>query len=83
MTVNGAAAAVWLLPPLVRFLGLRTAPVLKGLERMEERHPQDRSHWYLFILAPSKRRRNEGWARPCWPTCWTASTPTANPESER
>jgi hypothetical protein len=92
MTADGAAAAVWLpppgrwqlsrfqrlrlLPPLVRFLGLRTASVLAGLERMEARHPHDPPHWYLFILAPSRRRRGEGWARPCWLRCWPASMPT-------
>jgi GNAT superfamily N-acetyltransferase len=66
MTAGGAAAAVWLpppgrwqlsrpqrlrlLPPLIRFLGLRTASVLGGLDRMEARHPHGPSHWYLFIL---------------------------------
>jgi ribosomal protein S18 acetylase RimI-like enzyme len=76
MTADGAAAAVWLpppgrwqlsrpqrlrlLPPLVRFLGLRTASVLRGLERMEERHPQDRSHWYLFILGTEPAVQGRG-----------------------
>jgi hypothetical protein len=66
MTVAGAAAAVWfpppgtalgsglqrlrLLPPLVRFLGVRTASVLRGLNRMKKQHPHDPPHWYLFIL---------------------------------
>jgi ribosomal protein S18 acetylase RimI-like enzyme len=76
MTAGGAAAAVWLpppgrwqlswaqrlrlLPPLVRFLGLRTASVLGGLERMEERHPDDRSHWYLFILGTEQAAQGRG-----------------------
>jgi hypothetical protein len=66
MTDGGAAAAVWIpppgkwqlslsqrvrwLPPIVRFLGLRTATVLSGLNRMEEHHPPGPPHWYLFIL---------------------------------
>ena len=56
----GAAAA-----PLVRFLGLRTASVLGALDRMEERHPRDRSHWYLFILGtePAAQERGLGSAR--------------------
>jgi hypothetical protein len=29
--------------------------------------------------APSRRRRDEGWARPCWPRCSPASTPTGCP----
>ena len=76
MTTGGAAAAVWLPPPgrwqlplpqrlrllpaLVRFLGLRTASVLGGLERMEERHPRDRSHWYLFILGTEPAAQGRG-----------------------
>ena len=76
MTAGGAAAAVWLPPPgrwqlsrpqqlrllpsLVRFLGLRTASVLGGLERMEARHPQDRSHWYLFILGTEPAAQGRG-----------------------
>jgi ribosomal protein S18 acetylase RimI-like enzyme len=76
MTAEGAAAAVWLpppgrwqlsrsqrlwlLPPLVRFLGLRTASVLGGLERMEDRHPRDRSHWYLFILGTEPAAQGRG-----------------------
>jgi len=60
MSGDGAAAAVWipppgtwqaprwqrlrLLPPLIRFLGLRTVSVLGGLNRMEERHPHDPPH---------------------------------------
>ena len=75
-TTDQAAAAVWLPPPgrwqlpllqrlrllptLVRFLGLRTAAVLGGLERMEERHPQDRSHWYLFILGTEPAAQGQG-----------------------
>jgi ribosomal protein S18 acetylase RimI-like enzyme len=75
-TTGRAAAAVWLpppgrwqlsgpqrlrlLPPLVRFLGLRTASVLAGLERMEERHPHDRSHWYLFILGTEPAAQGRG-----------------------
>jgi ribosomal protein S18 acetylase RimI-like enzyme len=76
MTADGAAAAVWLPPPgrwqlsrpqrlrllpsLVRFFGLRTASVLGGLEGMEARHPQDRSHWYLFILGTEPAARGRG-----------------------
>jgi ribosomal protein S18 acetylase RimI-like enzyme len=76
MTADGAAAAVWLpppgswqlsrsqrlrlLPPLVRFLGLRTASVLGALDRMEERHPHDRSHWYLFILGAEPTAQGQG-----------------------
>jgi ribosomal protein S18 acetylase RimI-like enzyme len=76
MTADGAAAAVWLPPPgrwqlsrpqqlrllpsLVRFLGRRTASVLAGLERMEARHPQDRSHWYLFILGTEQAAQGRG-----------------------
>jgi ribosomal protein S18 acetylase RimI-like enzyme len=76
MTVGGAAAAGWLPPPgrwqlsrrqrlrllpsLVRFLGPRTASVLGGLERMEERHPDDRSHWYLFILGTEQAAQGRG-----------------------
>jgi ribosomal protein S18 acetylase RimI-like enzyme len=76
MTAGGAAAAVWLPPPgrwqlsrpqrlrllpaLVRFLGLRTASVLAGLDRMEERHPHDPSHWYLFILGTEQAAQGRG-----------------------
>jgi ribosomal protein S18 acetylase RimI-like enzyme len=76
MSAGGTAAAVWfpppgrwqlsrsqrlrLLPPLVRFLGLRTASVLGGLERMEARHPHDRSHWYLFILGTEPAAQGRG-----------------------
>jgi ribosomal protein S18 acetylase RimI-like enzyme len=76
MTTDGAAAAVWipppgrwqlplpqrlrLLPALVRFLGLRTASVLAGLERMEARHPRDPSHWYLFILGTEPAAQGRG-----------------------
>ena len=76
MTTGGAAAAVWLpppgnwqlsrsqrvrlLPPLIRFLGLRTASVLAGLDRMEERHPRDPSHWYLFILGTEPAAQGQG-----------------------
>ena len=76
MTADGAAAAVWrpppgrwqlsrrqrlrLLPSLVRFLGRRTASVLGGLDRMEERHPDDRSHWYLFILGTEQAAQGRG-----------------------
>jgi len=76
MTAGGAAAAVWLpppgrwqlsrpqrlrlLPPLVRFLGLRTASVLGGLDRMEARHPHDPSHWYLFILGTEQAAQGRG-----------------------
>jgi ribosomal protein S18 acetylase RimI-like enzyme len=76
MTAGGAAAAAWLpppgrwqlsgpqrlrlLPPLVRFFGLRTASVLAGLERMEKQHPDDRSHWYLFILGTEPAAQGQG-----------------------
>jgi ribosomal protein S18 acetylase RimI-like enzyme len=76
MTDTGAAAAVWfpppgrwqlplpqrlrLLPPLVRFFGLRTASILGGLNRMEERHPRDPSHWYLFILGTEQAAQGRG-----------------------
>ena len=92
MTAGGAAAAVWfpppgrwqlsrrqrlrLLPPLVRFRGLRTASVLGGLDRMEARHPHDPPHWYLFILGTEQAAQGRGWARPCWLGCWLASMPT-------
>jgi GNAT superfamily N-acetyltransferase len=49
-----------LLPALVRFFGLRTVSVLGGLERMEKRHPQDRSHWYLFILGTEPAAQGRG-----------------------
>jgi GNAT superfamily N-acetyltransferase len=76
MTAGGAAAAVWipppgtgqmslsqrlrLLPPLVRFLGLRTPTVLGGLNRMEERHPHNPPHWYLFILGTDPAAQGQG-----------------------
>ena len=76
MTVGGAAAAVWLpppgrwqlsrsqrvrlLPPLVRFLGVRTVSVLGGLDRMEERHPRDPSQWYLVILGTEQAAQGQG-----------------------
>jgi GNAT superfamily N-acetyltransferase len=76
MTGDGAAAAVWvpppgrgqesawqrlrLLPPLIRFLGWRTASVLGGLNRMEERHPHDPPHWYLFILGTEQAAQGQG-----------------------
>jgi ribosomal protein S18 acetylase RimI-like enzyme len=76
MTRDGAAAAVWLpppgtgqeshwqrlglLPPLVRFLGLRTPAVLAGLSRMEQRHPYDPPHWYLFILGVEQAAQGQG-----------------------
>ncbi len=76
MTADGAAAAVWLpppgrwqlsrsqrvrlLPPLIRFLGLRTASVLGALDRMEERHPRDPPHWYLFILGTEQAAQGQG-----------------------
>jgi ribosomal protein S18 acetylase RimI-like enzyme len=76
MTAGGAAAAVWLpppgrwqmsrpqrlrlLPPLVRFLGLRTASVLGGLDRMEASHPHDPPHWYLFILGTEQAAQGRG-----------------------
>jgi ribosomal protein S18 acetylase RimI-like enzyme len=76
MTGEGAAAAVWipppgsgqesrwqrlgLLPPLVRFLGLRTPVVLAGLNRMEQRHPLDPPHWYLFILGTGQAAQGQG-----------------------
>jgi GNAT superfamily N-acetyltransferase len=76
MTADGAAAAVWfpppgtaqgsglqrlrLLPPLIRFLGLRTASVLAGLNRMEKQHPHDPPHWYLFILGTDPAAQGRG-----------------------
>jgi ribosomal protein S18 acetylase RimI-like enzyme len=76
MTDGGDAAAVWLPPPgrwqlsrpqrllllpaLVRFFGLRTASVLGGLERMENRHPDDPPHWYLFILGTEQAAQGRG-----------------------
>ena len=76
MTADGSAAAVWLpppgrwqlsrpqqlrlLPPLVRFLGLRTVSVLGGLDRMEARHPHDPPHWYLFILGTEQAAQGRG-----------------------
>ena len=76
MTGDGAAAAAWipppgtwqmsrsqrlrLLPPLIRFLGPRTASVLGGLNRMEEQHPHDPSHWYLFILGTEQAAQGRG-----------------------
>jgi len=76
MTAGGAAAAVWLpppgrwqlsrpqrlrlLPPLVRFFGLRTVSVLGALDRMEARHPHDPSHWYLFILGTEPTAQGRG-----------------------
>jgi ribosomal protein S18 acetylase RimI-like enzyme len=72
----GPAGAVWipppgrgqesrwqrlgLLPPLVRFLGLRTGSVLGGLNRMEQRHPHDPPHWYLFILGAEQAAQGQG-----------------------
>jgi GNAT superfamily N-acetyltransferase len=76
MTADGAAAAVWLPPPgrwqlprpqqlrllpaLVRFLGLRTASVLAGLDRMEAQHPHETPHWYLFILGTEPAAQGRG-----------------------
>ena len=34
--------------------------MLGGLERMEKRHPQDRSHWYLFILGTEPAAQGQG-----------------------
>ena len=34
--------------------------MLGGLERMEKRHPQDRSHWYLFILGTEQAAQGRG-----------------------
>jgi ribosomal protein S18 acetylase RimI-like enzyme len=78
MTSDRAAAAVWvpppgnwqlsrlqqlwLLPPLVRFLGPRTPTVLGGLNRMEELHPPDPPHWYLFILGTEPTAQGQGLA---------------------
>lgn len=75
MTAGGEAAAVWippgkwrmplarqmrLLPPLIRFLGLRTSTVLGGLNRMERSHPQQPPHWYLFILGVEQAAQGRG-----------------------
>ena len=54
--VRPAAAAA----ALVRFLGVRTVSVLGGLDCMEERHPRDRSHWYLFILGTEQAAQGRG-----------------------
>jgi ribosomal protein S18 acetylase RimI-like enzyme len=75
-TTDEAATAVWLPPPgrwqlplpqrlrllpgLVRFLGLRTASILAGLERMEARHPHKPPHWYLFILGTEQAAQGQG-----------------------
>jgi GNAT superfamily N-acetyltransferase len=92
MTGDGAAAAVWvpppgrgqesrwqrlrLLPPLIRFLGWRTASVLGGLNRMEERHPHDPSHWYLFILGTEQAAQGQGLGSALLAPCSPALTPT-------
>ena len=63
-----AAAGRWQLsrrqqlrpPPLVQFLGLRTASILGGLERMEARHPHGPPHWYLFILGTEQAAQGQG-----------------------
>jgi ribosomal protein S18 acetylase RimI-like enzyme len=76
MTADGAAAAVWfpppgdgagsglqrlrLVPPLVRFLGIRTISVLGGLNRMEAQHPHDPPHWYLYILGAEQVAQGRG-----------------------
>ena len=39
---------------------LRTASVLGALERMEEQHPRDRSHWYLFIFGTEQAAQGQG-----------------------
>jgi ribosomal protein S18 acetylase RimI-like enzyme len=75
MTRDGAAVAVWippggwlmsiseqvrLLPPIIRFFGLRTPTVLRGLEIMERRHPHHPPHWYLFILGTERSAQGRG-----------------------
>jgi ribosomal protein S18 acetylase RimI-like enzyme len=49
-----------LLPPLVRFLGLRTSTVLGGLNRMERLHPHQPPRWYLFILGVERAAQGRG-----------------------
>ena len=34
--------------------------MLAGLDRMEARHPQDRPHWYLFILGTEPAAQGRG-----------------------
>jgi hypothetical protein len=58
-----------LLPPLIRFLGLRTVSVLGGLNRMEERHPHDAPHWYLFILGTEQAAQGRGLGSALLATC--------------
>jgi ribosomal protein S18 acetylase RimI-like enzyme len=76
MTTDRSAAAVWLPPPgrwqlsrpqqlrllpaLVRFFGLRTVSVLGALDRMEQRHPHNPPHWYLFILGTEPAAQGRG-----------------------
>jgi GNAT superfamily N-acetyltransferase len=76
MRADGAAAAVWfpppgtaqgsglqrlrLVPPLARFVGLRTISVLGGLNRMEAQHPHDPPHWYLYIFGAEQAAQARG-----------------------
>jgi GNAT superfamily N-acetyltransferase len=48
-------------PTLLRILGTRTLPVLRGLGRLEKAHPTE-PHWYLGILGtePSAQGRGLG-----------------------
>jgi hypothetical protein len=84
MSGDRAAAAVWipppgtgqephwqrlrLLPPLVRFLGLRTVSVLGGSTAWRSGIRMIRRTGICSSWVPSGRR-DEGWARPCWRTC--------------
>jgi ribosomal protein S18 acetylase RimI-like enzyme len=76
MIQGGAAAAAWvpppgtwqlspaqrmrLLPPMLRFLRLRTPTVLRGLSRMEACHPHEPPHWYLFIIGSEQAAQGRG-----------------------
>jgi ribosomal protein S18 acetylase RimI-like enzyme len=75
---DGDAVAAWFSPPgtarlplgrrlgvllpLMRFIGPRTPAVLRGLERMEERHPVSPPHWYLFLVGTEPAAQGRGLA---------------------
>jgi hypothetical protein len=91
MTAEGAAAAVWLPPPgrwqLSRPQRLRLLPALSG--SLAGGPPRSWVGWSAWrrgtptigptgscsSWAPTRRRRDEGWARPCSPTSSPAWTP--------